>query len=321
MRIVSLLPSATEILCGLGLRDQLVGVTHECDFPPSVSGLPKVTKTRIPELASSLEIDTLVREKLQDEKALYSLDAQGFESLQPDLIVTQTLCDVCAVAQTEVERAASGLHNRPTIVNLEPPCLADLYSCIRQIASAVDSLTNRSAERSATDCSASDCSDRAESYVGQLQKRVDLVAERSKNLALRPRVMLLEWIDPLFSAGHWNPELVALAGGHEVLGIPRSRSQTISWEKLVAAAPEVMVIACCGFDVRRALQDLPILAAHPAWRLLPCVQAKRVYVVDGSAYFSRPGPRLIDSLEILAHTLHPHLHPLPPGLEAPHRVG
>jgi iron complex transport system substrate-binding protein len=304
MRIVSLLPSATEIVCGLGLRDQLVGVTHECDFPADVVGLPKVTRTLIPHDATSNEIDTLVREQLKTQAALYSLNIPVLEELHPDLIVTQALCDVCAVAESEVKLAVRSLAGNPQVINLEPMCLADVFQCIREVGAAT--------ERTAA----------AETYVAQLQHRVDTIGRRSASLseAERPSVMLLEWIDPPFLAGHWSPELVSLAGGREVLGIVGQRSVTTSWETVVQADPEFMIIACCGFSVARTLDDLPILRSNPGWPQLRCVQSGRVHVVDGSAYFSRPGPRLVDSLEILAHALHPSLHPLPQDLDAAAKV-
>ncbi len=296
MRIISLLPSATEMICGLGLRDQLVGVTHECDYPADVVDLPKVTKTLIPHDATSSEIDALVRERLKTEKALYSLDMAALESLRPDLIVTQALCDVCAVAESEVQAAACSLPGSPQVINLEPSGLADVFECLRQVAAAAR------------------CSEDAERYIGELQRRVDAVATRTQSIENRPRVMLLEWIDPPFSAGHWSPELVALAGGREAIGVAGERSVTTLWDDIVAADPEVLVIACCGFDVPRTRQDIPILQSYAGWESLTCVKADRVYIVDGSAYFSRPGPRLVDSLEILANALHGSLHPLPDGL-------
>ncbi|QDS88566.1 corrinoid ABC transporter substrate-binding protein [Rosistilla ulvae] len=293
MRIVSLLPSATEIICGLGLGDQLVGVTHECDSPAMVTGLPKVTHTLIPEEASSREIDALVRERLKTEHALYSLNMPVLESLAPDLIVTQTLCDVCAVSQREVSAAACSLPYAPRVLNLEPTCLSDVLDSIGQVAEAAG------------------CVSQGERSRESLQRRIDTVAQRSRSIGRRPSVMLLEWIDPPFSAGHWNPELVAIAGGDEAIGVPAARSVTTPWETIVDADPEVMIVACCGFDVERAKQDLPILKSYRGWDRLRCVRNDRVYIVDGSAYFSRPGPRLIDSLEILAHALHPATHPLP----------
>lgn len=295
MRIVSLLPSATEIICGLGLRDQLVGVSHECDYPADVSVLPKVTKTVIPHDASSVEIDTLVREQLKTNAALYSLDMPVLNELQPDLIVTQALCDVCAVADSEVQTAACSLSSNPKVVNLEPMCLADVMHCIREVGAA--------AERA----------DLADSYIEELQTRIDAVATRTQTIAndQRPSTVLLEWIDPPFSAGHWSPELVSIAGGVEAIGVAGQRSTTTSWDEIVKANPEAMIIACCGFDVARTLQDLPILRSYPGWSSLRCVQNERVHLVDGNAFFNRPGPRLIDSLEILANALHPGVHPIP----------
>lgn len=301
MRIVSLLPSATEILCGLGLRDQLVGVTHECDFPPGVATLPKVTRTLIPTDASSREIDALVKEKMQTQRALYTLDLPVFERLQPDLIVTQTLCDVCAVAEDEVRAAARRLPGTPRVVNLEPTTLAEVFASIAQVADAA-----RIAER-------------GRQIVAGLHERVERVAKRTARP--RPRTLLLEWIDPPFCSGQWNPELVELAGGHECLGRAGERSRQMAWEEIQHAAPEVLIIACCGFAVQRSLQDVPILQSQPGWLELPCVRSGRVYIVDGAAYFSRPGPRLVDSLEILAHALHPDIHPLPAGLPAAHPLG
>ncbi|WP_372724912.1 cobalamin-binding protein [Novipirellula sp.] len=302
MRIISLLPSATEIVCGLGLRNQLVGVTHECDYPADVAELPKVTQTLIPHDASSGEIDSLVRERLKTERALYSLDMAVVERLRPDLIVTQALCDVCAVAESEVQSAACSLPGTPRVINLEPTSFADVMQCIRQVGEAAG------------------CLSRAEAFIAQLQQRVDAVAARSASIKTRPSVMLLEWIDPPFCAGHWSPELVSLAGGREAIGVAGARSVTTAWEQIVAANPEVLMIACCGFDIERTMQDVPILKSYPGWETLACVKNDRVYAVDGSAYFSRPGPRLVDSLEILANALHETVHPLPGGLPAAQKV-
>lgn len=238
MRIVSLLPSATEIICALGLEDQLVGVTHECDDPVSVQQLPKVTRTMIPAEAPSGEIDRLVRQKLQTVRALYTLDLPVLRELRPDMIVTQTLCDVCAVAEDEVRSVVCALPRAPEVVNLEPQTLSQVFASIQLVANAVG------VERV------------ADEVIAELAARVEVVVARTARLQRHPRVALLEWLDPPFSCGHWNPELVRLAGGNEGLG-----------------------------------QD-----------------------------FSRPGPRLVDSLEILAHTLHPAVHPLPEGLPHPIRM-
>lgn len=304
MRIVSLLPSATEMVCRLGLRERLVGVSHECDWPDSVRRLPKVTRSLIPTDAASREIDELVRERLRTTRALYALDMSVLEELRPDLIVTQALCDVCAVAEQEVQAAAHALPRRPRIVSLEPTCLEDVLDGFRQVGAAAG------------------CEARAEREIVALKERIAAVAERSANVALaeRPRVVLLEWIDPPFSSGHWGPEMVRLAGGQEVIGRSGERSRSVDWQEIVAARPEVLVIACCGFDVERTLEDLPILRGYPGWSVLPCVRSGRVYVVDGSAYFSRPGPRLVDALETLAHVIRPHVHPRPTGQFAARRL-
>lgn len=292
MRIVSLLPSATEIICTLGLQDQLVGVTHECDFPAFVQKLPKVTRSLIPAEASSREIDQLVRERLRSNRALYTLDLPTLEDLRPDVIVTQALCDVCAVAEEEVRAAACALPGVPRVINLEPQTLSQVFDAIHQVARATGT------ERKAGE------------VVGELKGRVEAVVKRTAKLKHRPRVTLLEWLDPPFSCGHWNPELVRLAGGVEGLGQEGLPSRTLSWDEVFAWQAEVIFIACCGFSVERTLQDLPLVWYIPGWQDLPAVRSCRLYVTDGSHYFSRPGPRLVESLEILAHALHPEVHPL-----------
>jgi|SRR5579884_2815599 len=300
MRIVSLLPSATEILCALGLEESLVGVTHECDFPSSVKALPKVTRTLIPHDATSREIDALVRERLQTERALYTLDMPVLETLRPDLLVTQALCDVCAVAEAEVSAAACSLPGRPRVLNLEPMSLEDVLATLLEVGRA----TGRE--------------ERARKVVAELNTRIERVATRTEAIpkAERPRVAFLEWIDPLFNAGHWNPALIELAGGIDVLGNAGVPSRTTSWPALLDSRPDVLFIACCGYPAERALEDMPILRGQPGWSDLPCVRSGRVYVTDGNAYFSRPGPRLVDGLEIMAHALHPAIHPLPARLPA-----
>ena len=293
MRIVSLLPSATEIVCALGLQESLVGVTHECDWPPEVRSLPHVTRSLIPAGASSRQIDALVRERLQTGRALYTLNEPVLEALRPDLIVTQALCDVCAVAEDEVRQAAGRLPDRPRVINLEPATLDEVLQSIHQVAEAAG------------------VPDRAAQVVQRLRARRDAVVQRAAAAAHRPRVAVLEWIDPLFCCGHWTPELVELAGGREGLGLAGRPARTISWHEVCQWQPEVMVLACCGYGVEQTLADLPVLKAHSGWGDLPCVRSHRVWAVDGSAYFSRPGPRLIDSLEILAHARDPLRHALP----------
>lgn len=211
MRIVSLLPSATEIVCALGLRDHLVGVMHECDYPPAVRNLPAVTRTFIPAGATSAEVDRLVRERMTAERALYALDRAALDRLRPDLIVTQALCDVCAVAESEVRAAACALPGGPRVVNLTPQTLEGVYDAVREVAAAAG------------------VASRAEDVVAALSARVEAVAARSAKLPRRPRVALLEWLDPPFSCGHWTPDLVRLAGGDECLGRPGEPSRTLRW--------------------------------------------------------------------------------------------
>lgn len=294
MRIVSLLPSATEIICEIGLADQLVGVTHECDDPPQARVLPKVTQTHIPTEATSREIDDLVRNRMLTRRALYSLDTAMLDRLAPDLIVTQALCDVCAVDEAEVSAAACQLPGRPRVINLEPTRLSHVFDCMQRVGEAAG------------------VSERAAQSVRRLRSRVEIIAETTQRIKTKPRVVLLEWIDPPFSCGHWSPELVELAGGVELIGRAGERSRGIAWQEIVDADPDVMLIACCGFDIARTRRDLPILARNPGFRELRCVQKGRVFVTDGNAYFSRPGPRLVDSVEILAHALHPQHVPKPP---------
>jgi len=302
MRIISLLPSATEIIASLGLDDQLVGVTHECDWPARVLALPKVTKTLIPTDATSAEIDRLVRDRLGAQSALYSLDTEMLERLKPDLIVTQALCDVCAVAEDEVRNAACMLPNLPPVVNLEPETLGEVLACIRQVANAVGEPR------------------RADRVIAALQARVDAVVARSARVTHRPRVALLEWLDPPFSTGHWNPELVRLAGGKDGLGREGAKSRTLRWDEVIEYQPEVVLISCCGFTTERAMRDVPLLDRVAGWSDVPAVRDGRVYVTDGAAYFSRPGPRLVDSLELLAHVLHPDVHALPEWVLPPVRL-
>jgi len=302
MRIVSLLPSATEIICALGLEDQLVGVTHECDYPASVSRLPKVTRTLIPTNASSAEIDRLVRDRLGGQSALYTLDMDTLARLAPDLIVTQALCDVCAVAEEEVRNAACMLPNGPPVLNLEPETLEDVLTSIGDVAAATHVVA------------------RGAAVIAGLRARIDAVKSRASRVSPHPRVALLEWLDPPFSTGHWNPQLVRLAGGVDMLGQDGAKSRTLTWDEVLASQPDVVLISCCGFTTERAMQDLPLLERVPGWDDLPAVRDGRVFVTDGSAYFSRPGPRLVDSLELLAHVIDRRVHPLPSWVQRPVKI-
>lgn len=287
VRAISLLPAATEIVASLGMLDSLLGVSHECDYPAEVNRKPRVTHCEIHGAGlPSVEVDRWVRERLRTSGTLYTMDEALVRRLQPDAILTQKLCDVCAVNYGTVARFASTLPGPPQVVNLEPSSLADILQDVRSVGEALG------------------VPERAEAVVASLVARIEAVRERAAN-APRRRCMLLEWIDPPFCAGHWGPELVEIAGGVEPVGRRGMDSVAISWEAVVQAAPEVLVVACCGYSVDRALKDLPILQSRGGFDELPAARCGEVYVVDGSAYFSRPGPRIVDSLEILAELLHP----------------
>ena len=298
MKIVSLLPSATELICGLGLRGQLVGVSHECDYPLSVIGLPILTSSRIPAGLESGEIDRLVTDQLQNDEALYDLVMAPLTELEPDLIVTQALCDVCAVSGNDVARAIGSLSGEPQVVNLEPICLNDVLATVDLLAQAAG------------------CVAQGDRYRAELQGRIDAVAERSKTVANRPRVALLDWLEPLFDGGHWSPEIIDLAGGEPCFGDKQQPSQRRSWAQLIDAQPDYIVIALCGFNIERSMQDVEAFLACDGFTELRSIKKTTVFLVDGNAYFSRPGPRLVDALEIMAHALHPDIHPLPTALPA-----
>ena len=298
MKIVSLLPSATELICGLGLRDQLVGVSHECDYPSSVVGLPILTSSRIPAGLKSGEIDRLVTDQLKNDEALYDLVMAPLTELEPDLIVTQALCDVCAVSGNDVARAIGTLPGNPQVVNLEPICLDDVLDTVDLLAQAAD------------------CVAQGDRYRAELQERIDTVTERLKTVASRPRVALLDWLEPLFDGGHWSPEIIDLAGGEPCFGDKQQPSQRRSWPQLIEAQPDYIVIALCGFNIERSMQDVEAFLACDGFAELQSTKKTNVFLVDGNAYFSRPGPRLVDALEIMANAIHPDIHPLPTALPA-----
>lgn len=295
MRIVSLLPSATEIVCALGLQESLVGVSHGCNHPAGIETLPRMTSTRVPYDAGSDAIDTYVREHLGDNTALYDLDMQALAAVRPDVVVSQALCDVCAVATGDVRDAIRALPGSPTLIDLTPNSLSDVFDDIIRVGAATG------------------VQSAAEALVSDLIGRRDRVAQRSATIdaANRPGVAFFEWLLPPFSGGHWNPELVTLAGGRDLLGSPGQPSRTLDWQTISASAPDVAFVACCGFDMERALADVAAASDSPAWRELPAVRNQRLYVADGNAYFSSPGPRLLDGLELMAHALHPDIHPAP----------
>jgi iron complex transport system substrate-binding protein len=289
-RIISMLPAATEIVGALGLLDALVGVSHECDHPPEARARPQVTHCEIHGGAlPSGHIDRWVTETLNRTGTLYTMDEPLIRRLQPDLILTQRLCDVCAVGYDSVTAFAATLPGPPVVVNLEPATLSDIFEDIRRVARAAG------------------VADRAERAIVSLVARVESVRARAAPARHRPRCLLLEWIDPPFACGHWNPELVEIAGGEEPLGHEGRPSRRVTWDEVRQARPDVLLIACCGFDLGRTRADLPLLRDREGWNDIPAVRDGRVYAVDGSQYFSRPGPRVVDSLEIAAEILHPDL--------------
>jgi iron complex transport system substrate-binding protein len=290
-RVCSLLPSATEIVCALGAQGSLVGVTHECDFPPEVAVIRKVTKSNIPAHLTSAEIDAAVRASLQSSGSLYELDLCALEELQPDLIIAQRLCDVCTVDFDRVQEAAWKIRSRPLVLNLEPRSFSDVLECVGVVG---DAIGRRAA---------------ADALAASLQLRIEAVLAKTHNLEVRPRVFCMEWIDPPYCGGHWMKELVDLAGGRDDLAVDGHPSRRIEWTKILEFAPEVIVLTCCGFNLVRSVSEAAILAKFDGVHELPAVSSGRIFATDASAYFSRPGPRLVDSLEILAHVIHPELFP------------
>jgi iron complex transport system substrate-binding protein len=294
VRICSLLPSATEIVFALGEGSSLVGVTHECDFPPKTSQIPKVTRSNIPGGISSREIDSAVSQALDGTGTLYELNIPLLEELQPDLILTQRLCDVCAVSYDRVQEAAKNLKSHPGVLNLEPRSLNDILGNILLVGKTIG------------------CEAAANALRDSLLRRVDAVRLKTETLRDRPRVFAMEWVDPPYCGGHWMRELVEIAGGRDDLAVLHRPSRRIEWNHVLDFAPEVIVLTCCGFNLDRCEREGEILAEFEGARDLPAARTGRIYATDGSAYFSRPGPRIIESLEILAHLVHPELFPAPP---------
>jgi iron complex transport system substrate-binding protein len=290
MRIVSLVPHATELLFALGLGSDVVAVTHECDHPTAVLELPHVTRDKLPAGLGPGEIDAAVRERTQAGEAIYELDVERLHELAPDLIVTQALCPVCAVSYDDVEQIAKEMDPVPEVLALDPTTLGETMADIRTVARATG------AQQAAV------------GLVARQRARVDAVKAAVKGARHRPRVAAIEWFDPVFVAGHWTPQLIELAGGEDVLGFAGEHSEQTTWEAVVAARPEVVVCMPCGYDAPRAHLEATMFA-HELRRL----GARAVVAVDAAATFSRPGPRLIDGLELLAHVLHPDRVPTAPG--------
>jgi iron complex transport system substrate-binding protein len=288
VRIVSLLPAATEIAAALGLMDQVVGVSHECNFPEEANLRPWVTHCPVHNAGlTSAEVDQWVRQALRNNGTIYTIDEPLLRELHPDVILTQKLCDVCAVGYGTVARLAKTLPGSPRVVNLEPTSLADIFDDILRVGEACG------------------VSERARGVIARLSERVEAVRCRADRISHRPRCFLMEWVDPPFCSGHWGPELVEIAGGHDLLGRRHQPSAQIDWQEVADARPEIMVLALCGYDINRARRDYELLRSIPDFDSLPAARGGKIYLVDASAYFARPGPRIVDSLQILAGILHP----------------
>ena len=293
LRILSLIASATEIVCALGFRNRLVGRSHECDYPPDVAALPEATAPQFDVNASSREIDRQVKALVGEAEALHALGVYEvvpgiLRNLRPTHIVTQTQCEVCAVSKRDVDAAVAataGCHAE--IVSLQPNRLAEVWEDIARVAAAFGARTA------------------GERLVSRLRRRVRTVADAARDAPSKPTVAAIEWIDPLMAVGNWMPELIELAGGRCLFGVAGRHSPWMNFDELLEADPDLILLSPCGFGIERTLQDMPLLSARPGWGSLRAVRSGRVFVCDGNQYFNRPGPRLADTVEILAEILHP----------------
>ena len=286
-RIVSLLPSSTEICFALGLGDHLVGISHECDFPPEVRGRPTLTAPKIDPCASSSEIDRQVRDLVGDGLSVYRIDEQRLQDLQPELVITQDACEVCAVSLEEVREATSRLLGADVeVLSLSPLTVTDVLDDILRVGRATETEA------------------RAHQLVADLQARLELLRRQTSSLPT-PRVLVLEWLDPPMVAGHWTPELIRIAGGDPILGHDATPTGPVGWDRIVEAEPEVLLVIPCGFRVEQSLEGMADLVGRSGFATIPAVGAGRVVIVDGSSFFNRPGPRLVDSAEIAAVAIHP----------------
>lgn len=290
VRIVSLIPGGTEILATLGLVNAIVGRSHECDYPPEIHNRPICTQARLNSNASSSQIHDDVNKLLQSALSIYEIKTDVLEQLQPTHILTQDQCDVCAVSLDEVEKAVATLiHSKPQIISLQPNILQDVWADIERVGNTfeVDSVK----------------------VLENLEARVKICQQKIKGLSLNevPTVACIEWTDPLMIAANWIPELVNLAGGHSLFSVTGQASPILPWETLIASNPDIIVFMLCGFDLNRTRQEANLLTQRSDWEKLHATQAGRVYITDGNSYFNRPGPRLVDSLEILAEILHPEI--------------
>jgi len=289
-QIVSFLPSATEIACALGLTDQLAGITHECDYPVEIEGKPVVVRSALPlESMNQREIDVAVAERMRAGHSLYQVDEKLLQELAPDLILTQDLCQVCAPSGTEVSQALNMLPKKPRILWLTPNSLEQIFANVRELGEA----TGRGKE--------------ADELIANGRARLEKIAAVTNSVSHRPRVFCMEWLDPVYCSGHWVPEMVTLAGGEDALSRQGSDSVRIPWDDVVRWAPEVLIITPCGFNLEKSVEQASQLIRYPGWSDLPAVRQGRVYAVDANSFFARPGPRVVDGTELLAHLIHPDL--------------
>ena len=289
-RIVSFLPSATEMACALGLSDQILGITHECDYPPEIRDKPIVVRSVLPtECMSQQEIDTAVTERLRNGLNLYEVDESRMREIAPDLILTQDLCQVCAPSGNEVTRLLNALPSKPQVLWMTPKCLEHIFDNLRELGEATGRLQ------------------RAEDLIAASRARLENIAAATGKISDRPRVFCMEWLDPVYCSGHWVPEMVLLAGGKDELGRARTDSVRIPWTDVLQWAPEVLIVMPCGMGLEKVANQAQQLLAYPGWSDLPAVQNNRVYVVNANSYFARPGPRIVEGAELLAHLLHPAL--------------
>jgi iron complex transport system substrate-binding protein len=299
LKIASLLPSATEIVCALGLQENLVGITHECDFPETIIDKPHLTASRIShETMSSSEIDHAVRSQLDGHGSIYDLDEQKLAELKPDLIITQELCEVCAISYETVRKAAKIFVADAKVVSLEPNTIADIFDNVKTVGELCG------------------VAEKAAEVVAELQSRLDSIKEKTANLENRPRVFMLEWLEPPFAPGHWTPEQVEIAGGNCVLGKAGQKSVTTTYDAIYESQPEILVLIPCGFYKSDILRQLEKTAFPSNWNDLPAVKNNNVWAMDASAYFSRPAPRVVDGAEILAKIFHPNIFGVPLEAEA-----
>ncbi len=295
LRIVSFLPSATEMACALGLTDNLVGITHECDYPPAVSGKPVVVRNVLPvESMSQPEIDKAVSKRMREGLSLYQVDEELLRDLAPDLILTQNLCQVCAPSGNEVSHALQLLPKKPNVLWLTPRSLAEIWKNILELGAATGRL------------------DKAEALIETGQAKLESIRARTSELPLRPRVFCMEWLDPVYASGHWMPEMVEIAGGIDELGRKGEDSVRIPWSDVFEWAPEALIITPCGFNLEQTIKQataffssLSLITHHSSLLDLPAVRHGRVYAVDANSYFARPGPRVVEGTELLAHLIHP----------------